>query len=233
MLARRLQAELMDDPAIDAGEHRRALAGLARINALSRAGASVWSGVHDLLRGHGQATLLDVAVGSGDVLVDVVRRAGRAGVELAPQACDISAEALTATAERAAATGVRVVCHRSDVVRGGIPLADGGVDVVMCSLFLHHLEERNVVGLLREMARVARVGVIVSDLVRCWRGVVAAGVAGRVLTRSPVVRVDAVRSVQGAFTVDEVRAMAAAAGMSGARVAPSWPMRMLLTWRRT
>lgn len=232
MLARRLQAELMDDPAIDAGEHRRALAGLARINALSRAGASVWGGVRGLLKDEKRATLLDVAVGSGDVLVDVVRRAGRAGVELAPQACDISAEALTATAERATAAGVRVVCHRSDVVRGGIPLADRGVDVVVCSLFLHHLEERDVVGLLREMARVARVGVVVSDLVRCRRGVVAAGVAGRVLTRSPVVRVDAVRSVQGAFTVDEVRAMAAAAGMSGALVAPSWPLRMLLTWGR-
>lgn len=233
MLARRLQAELMDDPALDAGEHRRALAGLARINALSRAGATVWGGVRELLGDRTSASLLDVAVGSGDVLVDVVRRAGRAGVTLAPRACDISGEALAATAERGTAAGLGVVCHRCDVVRGGIPLGDRAVDVVMCSLFLHHLEERDVVGLLREAARVAGVGVVISDLRRCRRGVVAAGVAGLLLTRSPVVRVDAVRSVQGAFTIEEVREMAAAAGMSGVRVRPSWPLRMLLTWRRT
>lgn len=232
MLARHLQPELMDDPALDAAEHRRALAGLARINALSRAGAGLWRSMRAMAPRGGAASLLDVAVGSGDVLVDVAQRAAREGVTLGLQACDISAEALAATGERATAAGLRVVGHRRDVVRDGLPHGDGGVDVVMCSLFLHHLKEGEVVGLLREMSRVARRGVVVSDLVRCRRGLIAAGVAGRVLTRSPIVRVDAVRSVEGAFTTEEMRSMARTAGMVGATVSSSWPFRMMLTWRR-
>jgi ubiquinone/menaquinone biosynthesis C-methylase UbiE len=232
MLARRLQPELMDDPALDAAEHRRALAGLARINVLSRAGAGLWRGVRRLVPRAQVASLLDVAVGSGDVLIDVARRAQSGGVTLALEACDVSAEALAATGERAAGAGWRVLAHRRNVVRDGLPHRDRGVDVVVCSLFLHHLTEEQVVGVLREMARVARAGVVVSDLVRCRRGVVAANIVGRVLTRSRVVRVDAVRSVEGAFTVGEMRSMAEAAGMTGATVEPSWPMRMMLTWRR-
>ena len=232
MLARRLQPELMDDPALDAGEHRRALRGLARINAVSRAGSALWRALGGMIPSGGRATLLDVAVGSGDVAVDVARRALAAGRPLTLEVCDVSGEALSATVERAAAAGVRVGVHRRDVVRDGLPFDDGGVDVVMCSLFLHHLREGEAVRLLAEMARVARIGVAVSDLRRCRTGIAAAAVAGRVLTRSRVVRVDAVRSVEGAFTPAEMRAMAGAAGLRGAAVTRSWPLRMMLTWRR-
>lgn len=222
----------MDDPALDAAAHRHALAGLARINAFSRAGAALWTPTRNLLGPRRQASLLDVAVGSGDVLINLVQRAKRDGVTIAPQAVDISAEALAATTERAQAAGIGLVTHRRDVVREGLGLPDASVDAVICSLFLHHLEAPAVVSLLREMARVARVGVAVNDLVRSRRAVVAANIAGRVFTRSPIVRVDAVRSVQGAFTIDEMRAMAGEAGLTGATVTSTWPCRMTLVWRR-
>ncbi|HYD01689.1 MAG TPA: methyltransferase domain-containing protein [Phycisphaerales bacterium] len=231
-LPRRLQPELMDNPALDAGEHRRALTGLARINMVSRAGAGLWGAVRELLPHGRPVTLLDVAVGSGDVAVDVARRARGAGVSLGLEVCDISGEALSATQERSVAAGVAVGAHRRDVVKDGLPQGDRTVDVVMCSLFLHHLREPDVVRLLAEMARVSRRGVVVSDLRRCRAGVAAAVVAGRVLTRSRIVRVDAVRSVEGAFTIGELRAMAAEAGMVDADVRASWPLRMMLTWRR-
>jgi hypothetical protein len=44
--------------------------------------------------------------------------------------------------------------------------------------------------------------------------------------------VDALLSVRAAFTVDELRAMATEAGMTGGTVAPCWPQRMLLRWER-
>ena len=56
--------------------------------------------------------------------------------------------------------------------------------------------------------------------------------AGRVLTRSPVVRLDAVRSVRAALTLAEVRELAAAADMSHISLARKWPCRYLLSWRR-
>jgi len=44
-----------------------------------------------------------------------------------------------------------------------LPLADNAVDVVLCSRLVHHIPERESrVQIMREFARVARVGVVVS-----------------------------------------------------------------------
>ena len=220
----------MDDPALDAADHRHALAGLARINALSRAGARLWTHLLPLIGPRKRATILDVAAGSADVLIDLVARARRSGVTLEPQALDVSAEAISVAAARARSAGVELITNKRDALRDGLGLPDASVDIVVCSLFLHHLQRAHAVSLLREMARVARAGVAVSDLVRSRRAVIAAALAGRALTRSPIVHVDAVRSVRGAFTTDEMRSMAAEAGMAGAAVIPTWPLRMTLAW---
>ncbi|MBX9737480.1 MAG: methyltransferase domain-containing protein [Phycisphaerales bacterium] len=236
MLARRLQPELMDDPRLDASEHRRALRGLARINRISGAGRSIWRPISTMLqRRAGDSasfSLLDIASGSGDVLLDVARRATRAGFRCEATACDISAEALGAVRDRFNAGGMASETLCRDVVARGLPMADRSIDVVTCSLFLHHLDADAATAVLREMARVARIGVVVSDLRRCRRGLIAAAVAGRVLTRSPVVRVDAVRSVYNAYSLAELREMAARAGMSGATVTRAWPFRALVRWER-
>jgi hypothetical protein len=52
------------------------------------------------------------------------------------------------------------------------------------------------------------------------------------LTTSPVARVDGPRSVEAAFTLEEVHALAAAADMGNAAISRRWPCRYLLAWRR-
>ena len=56
--------------------------------------------------------------------------------------------------------------------------------------------------------------------------------AARLLTRSHVVHTDAVLSVRAAFTVEEVRQLASAAGLSDAKVVPRWPSRFVVSWRK-
>src|SRR6202022_399992 len=53
-----------------------------------------------------------------------------------------------------------------------LPFANASVDVVICSQVLHHFEDADLDTVLRELDRVARRAVIVSDLRRSW---VAAG----------------------------------------------------------
>jgi hypothetical protein len=53
-----------------------------------------------------------------------------------------------------------------------------------------------------------------------------------VLTTSAVVHVDGPRSVEAAFTLEEVRALADQAGLENATLARHWPYRFLLAWRR-
>jgi hypothetical protein len=111
------------------------------------------------------------------------------------------------------------------------PLPEG-FDVVLCSLFLHHLDDDGAVALLRRMRGAARRLVVVSDLRRTALGHLYALVGCRLLSRSPVFHVDGPRSVEAAFTSGEARDLAARAGLAGARVVQRWPQRFLLTWRR-
>jgi hypothetical protein len=107
-----------------------------------------------------------------------------------------------------------------------------GYDVVLSTLFLHHLRREEVVALLGRMAAAARRGVLVSDLERGVPGYVVALAGTRLLTRSRVVRTDALLSVRAAFTREELRTLAAEAGLAGCRVTPAWPFRLRLSWRR-
>lgn len=233
MLPRRRQPELMDDPALDPAEHRRALAALARINSLSNIRPHLWRTIRSLVGGGPRdLSILDVATGSGDVAVGVARCAGSDAVRVALTLCDISAVALKKAAQRAALAQLACEPVQADVVRSGLPLASESVDVAMSSLFLHHLEDGQIVRVLSEMKRVARLGVVISDLRRCRRGLAAAWTVSRAITRSRIVHVDAVRSVQGALTIEELSSLAQRAGLEGARVHASWPFRMMLTWSR-
>jgi ubiquinone/menaquinone biosynthesis C-methylase UbiE len=235
MHARRLQPELMDDPSLDPAEHARALAGLRRINTVSAAWRSFLPTLRDVARriAPRPVGLLDVATGSGDVPIRLVEQGRREGLALELTLSDISAQALAIASARA--TRVGLVCRTipGDVVREGLALSDTSMDVVTCSLFMHHLDETGVVRALRECARVARHHVLVLDLRRERAHLWSARLVPRLVTRSRVVHVDAVRSVEGAFTPGELRELASRAGLVGARVRPVWPFRMLLEWSRS
>ncbi len=65
-----------------------------------------------------------------------------------------------------------------------IPLADDSIDIVTCSLFLHHFGEADAVLVLREAARVARLGIVIDDLSRSRVALVLTWFATRILSRS-------------------------------------------------
>lgn len=228
---RTVESELMDDPSLDRREHQKALAGLARLNRLGDSAGMLWDELRDVaaMPGHGRFSVLDVATGSGDVPVGLASRARKAGVALDIHACDISEYALSEARRRATQAGFDLATFPLDAVRQQIP---GEYDVVMCSLFTHHLAEESVVEVLYKMKAAARKMVLVNDLSRS-RGTYALAVgAAHVLSRSRVVHVDAALSVCAAFTVGEMESLAERAGLKGANVRLCRPARMLLTWRR-
>ena len=108
-----------------------------------------------------------------------------------------------------------------------------GYDLLTCGLFLHHLDERDAVGLLRKMAAAAGRAILVDDLCRSASGLWLARLATRTLSRSSVVHVDGPRSVRAAYSPAEFRELAEAAGLGSAAIARHWPQRQLLAWRRT
>jgi len=229
---RHLQPEWMDRPDLDEGRHRAALRGLERINRWSGSARILWPALAALARrlAPRPARVLDVATGAGDVLRGLWRRGRRAGLALALEGCDVSPTALGHARRQAEEEQADLRFFPHDVLRDALP---AGYDAIISSLFLHHLTEEQAVQLLRGMADAAGSLVLVNDLRRGRAGYLLAYLGTRLLSRSEVVHFDGPRSVEGAFTLAEARALAATAGLGGATVSWRWPCRFLLTWQRS
>lgn len=223
--------EVMDDPTLHEDLHHAALAGLRRINQVSRSGAVLWPALRRLASEQTRPLrVFDVACGGGDVVVSLSRRARRAGVDIQIDGCDISDRAVRHAAQFAGQCSP--ASHwfvQRDALRDELP-AD--YDVMTCSLFLHHLSEHDAVTLLKRMAAACRQAVLISDLRRTQVGYFLAVAGCRLLTRSPVVHVDGPLSVRAAWQDREVKSLARRAGMSAAALTRHWPQRFLLSWRK-
>ncbi len=223
-------AEIMDRPDLEPDLHRRALHGLATLNFLSRSVEILWPRIYRIAcRLRRPVRILDLATGGGDIPLKLWRRAQQASVQVEILGIDIRPIALEVAEVRAEKARAALRFAKLNVLHDDLP---DDYDIVMCSLFLHHLDEDDAIRLLGRMAAAARQLVLVNDLVRNRGGLVVVAAAARLFTRSPVVWTDASRSMRAAFTVSELHDLARSAGMHGGRLTRHWFCRMLLEWSR-
>jgi SAM-dependent methyltransferase len=220
---RKRGVEILDLPDVDPGLVKRSLADVARANQLFGGKSSALSELTTAIRDlPPDATLLDVGTGLGDIPRGARELAKRSGIRLTTIGLD-SAGVL------AAACRVSLdfsVC--GDAL--DLPFADHSVDVVMCSQVLHHFAAADAGVMLREMNRVARVRVIVSDIRRSWLAAAGLWLASFPLRFHAVSRHDGVVSVMRGFTPNElsdtvqqaVAVRPAARRRRGFRVTTSW-----------
>jgi 2-polyprenyl-3-methyl-5-hydroxy-6-metoxy-1,4-benzoquinol methylase len=225
------EREVMDRPDLDQRLHQQALTGLARLNWLSGSVGLVWPPIAELGSQLGRPlSVLDLATGGGDIPLGLWRRARRTGLDLEICGVDVSSRAVEFARTRAQREGAAVRFVELNALDDELPR---NFDVVVCSLFLHHLDRAEAVTLLAKMAAATRHLVLVNDLARSRLGLLTVYFATRVLTTSSVVWVDGPRSVRAAFTLEEARDLARAAGLVGFKISRRWPCRMLLEWTRS
>lgn len=226
MKERLLVPERMDDPALSKAEHLRALRGLRRINRCTGNARAAWQPVRQLAKASSaqNLTLLDVATGAGDVPLRLLRYAAASGIQLKVDACDLSRTALDFVSD-ALTDPQQVNLFELNIVSESIPQE---YDIVMCTTFLHHLSESDATLALQKMRDAARKRVVIVDLERGALNWMLVWLGCHLLTRSPVVRFDGPQSVRAAFTIDEIRKLAADIGFKRLRVQRSWPARFVL-----
>jgi ubiquinone/menaquinone biosynthesis C-methylase UbiE len=210
-------AELLDGPLDDPTALRGNLRDLRRINRWL-GGASLSAVAIDALAAHRmELTLLDVGTGGADIPVALLDRANERSRRLSIVAIDsrpeVLAEAARATPGLATTTGLEL--HVAD--GRSLPYPDRSFDVAHSSLLIHHLPADAAVAILREMARVARLGVVVNDLQRSWRGWAGAWLIGHLLTANRYTRHDSTLSVRRGYLAPEMADMLRAAGLSPVR----------------
>ncbi|MDZ7637096.1 MAG: methyltransferase domain-containing protein [Bryobacterales bacterium] len=181
---------------------------LARINRLLGGFASLKAGILALSGGAKDLRILDVAAGAGHAARWLERSLPGASVITTDLRPDLLAFGV----------GARVA---ADAL--ALPFRDQSVDVVVSTLFLHHLEEAALAAAIAEMHRVSRRGVVAIDLARH-------PIAYRFLHWSSplfrwhwITRVDGARSVQAAFTRKELATLLASAGFPEATVRMEHP----------
>lgn len=232
-LPRAAGAELMDRPDADPAELARSLADLREVNR--------WLGGHRVVLRHlatllpadpaREYALLDVATGSADVPLAVLAWARRTGRRVRVTATDVHAATLAEAARRVAGhPGISV--EPADALR--LPYPDGAFDAAMLCTALHHFDrEEDALLVLRELARVSRIGVVVSDLRRTRAALLGARLLAATRWRShPITRHDGPLSVRRAFTAAELRGLAERAGLDDSRVHGHGPFRLALVARR-
>lgn len=215
--------ELLDGPLTDERVLDGNLRDLARVNrhfggtslsiralrALITQGRSIpasWNGRD------GDIRILDVGTGAADIPLAFVRARGPWRT-IRVTAVD-SREEVIAAAPRVSPT-LRAGPEVELAVADGEALAyaDGEFDVAHASLVLHHLEPAAAVRFLRELSRVARVGVVVNDLARGTLPWLGAWLVLHAITRNPYTLHDGPLSVRRSYTLAEARRLLADAGM--------------------
>ena len=189
--------EILDSPDVDPDLKTRSLGDVARANALFGGLSSVLDALKETLGDlPRRATLLDVGTGLGDIPCHAKALANQNGVDLTTIGLDSALELTRASKPAVSFT----VC--GDALR--LPFADRSVDVVMCSQVLHHFAGADALTLVREMNRVARIRVVVSDLRRSWIAAAGLWLLSFPLRFHAVSRHDGVVSVLRGFTPDEL-----------------------------
>lgn len=195
--ARRRGVEILDSPDLDPDLVKRSLADVVCANALFGGTRSALDEIEETIASLPRcATLLDVGTGLGDIPARARSLARENSVDLTTIGLDSALELVRASRQR-----VSFAVH-ADALH--LPFADRSVDIVMCSQVLHHFADADAATLLREMDRVARVRVIVSDLRRSWIAAAGLWLVSFPLRFHAVSRHDGVVSVLRGFTPGEL-----------------------------
>jgi len=195
---RRRGVEILDDPAVDPAIRNRSIDDVTRSNrALGGLRAAVGAFVEILESLHEGAIVLDVGTGLADIPAAVKRAAHARHRRVTTIGVDEARSLLIAAGARIDSP----VCANALA----LPFRDHSIDVVMCSQILHHFEDVDAERFLREMNRVARRAVIISDLRRSWIAAAGFWLVSFPMRFHAVTRHDGVVSVLRGFTADDLR----------------------------
>jgi 2-polyprenyl-3-methyl-5-hydroxy-6-metoxy-1,4-benzoquinol methylase len=208
-MPRRLDAEIMDDPGQTEADFRAALDGLEFLNRITFAHPPILGALDRLVAESGAPALsiLDVGAGGGDTLRAVARWGARRGIALDLWGLDRSPWAERHAMER----GTPARWITSDLF--DLP-ADRRFDVVMCSLFAHHLDDAQLVAFLRWLPAHATRRWLIADLHRHRIPWAAVWAGTRLLRMHPMVSHDGPVSILRGFTRAEWQALVAEAGVA-------------------
>ena len=140
--------------------------------------------------------VLDLGCGGADIPRQLAAWGRSHGFEVCITALDNNLEACR-VAHRDCLGFPEVAVLQADVHQ--LPFAANSFDLSICSAFLHHFRQSEIVSILEDLARVSRSAVIINDLHRHRLAYLGIRLLTRLFSRSPAVRHDGPLSVRKGF----------------------------------
>jgi SAM-dependent methyltransferase len=219
--------ELMDDPGVDFETFRACLADLAKVNRMTlayRPTLAFLDRVFDqgLWPRDRPAVILDVGSGYGDMLRLIARWAKAKSLDVRLVGLDRNPWAARSAERVLGSEGIRWISE--DVFQ-----RQGGADIVISSLFAHHLDDASLVRFLEWQEVNARIGWFINDLRRDPVSYCGFSVLARLMLWHRFVVHDGPVSIRRAFRPEDWTALLAKAGVRGARIEPWFPFRLCVS----
>jgi 2-polyprenyl-3-methyl-5-hydroxy-6-metoxy-1,4-benzoquinol methylase len=231
-LRRSTEQELLDAPDVSVRDVRGNLDDLRHLNRLLGSRLIVVAALHRLWRRAGCPSdwrVLDIGTGGGDIPLALCGWSHRRGVRLQIIGID-KHQRVIRQAQCQWRPHATLTLMLADALR--LPFRPRSFDVVLCSTMLHHLSYDEGIVLLRSMAQVARHGFVVNDLIRGRLHYIGARLLMPLLARNRLTLHDGPLSVRRAYRIEEIRHMAAAAGLVDIRLRTVLGYRALLVYTR-
>jgi 2-polyprenyl-3-methyl-5-hydroxy-6-metoxy-1,4-benzoquinol methylase len=223
----------MDDLSITDERLEEGLHGLRAVNRWLGGYSALWSELYPYLEAvEGPIHVLDIGMGIGDIVADLIRRAEGLEVIVRVTGVDINPVTIAYADEWLAETLDPHQYDRIELIADDLFALDFGpdsFDLCTASLFLHHLEDGEVVRALRRMNGWARDGFVINDLHRTPGAYYGLQFLNRMLPVSAMVRHDGPLSILRGFRKRELERLATAAGCAEYSVEWHWAFRWTLS----
>jgi hypothetical protein len=162
--------------------------------------------------------IIDIGTGAADIPVAIARWAGRVGRRVHITGVDLHPVTLELAREHVAEAGCADVIslEQGDALKLVDRHEPESFDIAHAGMFLHHLQDIEVMTVLRIMDRLTTRGMIWNDLLRGWAG--RLGVRLMTMGLPSHLKHDARVSVEAGFTKREVLDLAQRTGLADVRV---------------
>ena len=201
--------ELMDLPDQDEKALRSDLENIERLNRNFGGRKAVETIFRKLADPDRNLLLIDLASGYSDHGRNLIQISQTRRQAVTIVAVDFQFQTLQ-IARRATPPDQKIFFVQADARK--LPFRNKAADLAFCSLALHHFAEKDALTVLREMARIGRLGTACVDLVRSRLAAFCIWLLTALFLRDPMVRHDARLSVRRAFTHAEMKSLAHRAG---------------------
>jgi len=224
---RNTDAELMDNPSVDANMLRKVFEDINRSNRMLGGNGLTINSAAKLIADHPQEsyTILDMGCGDGTMLRKLVLWGRKQKISIVGIGIDLSEKGL-AIAKEKSQDFPEISYLRQDILK--LDPDDLGCDILLCTLTMHHFLNREIPVFLKQFEKLAHIGFIINDLQRSALSYYLFKVFSLIFIRTKIAKHDGLISIQSGFTKSELRAFSK--NLSSARHEIRWKWAFRYVW---